>query len=174
VAARVAEGAFREDLYYRLFAVEVIVPALRERTEDIVPLALAFLDEVSRRYGKVFTGYSNELLSAFESHAWPGNVRQLRREVERLVALTPEGHHLTLDRCSPELRRGAGAGVIDAGALDLPQRVGELERRLIEEAMSRTGGNKAKAAELLGITRQGLHKKLKRQAAGEAAEAPGR
>ncbi len=164
VSARVADGRLREDLYYRLFAVEVVVPALRERSEDIVPLALALLEEVSRGYGKVFAGYSNELLSAFEAYPWPGNVRQLRREVERLVALTPEGRHLTLDRCSPELRRrGAGEG-LEGGHLDLPVRVAELERRLIDEAMTRTGGNKARAAGLLGITRQGLHKKLKRRA----------
>jgi transcriptional regulator with PAS, ATPase and Fis domain len=162
VARRVAEGAFREDLYYRLFAVEIVVPSLRERGEDIVPLALAFLDEISRRYGKAFPGFSDDLLTAFEVYPWPGNVRQLRREIERLVALTPEGQHLRLDRCSSELRRGSSGRRFDDGNLDIPSRVGTLERRLIDEALGRTGGNKARAAELLGITRQGLHKKLKR------------
>jgi transcriptional regulator with GAF, ATPase, and Fis domain len=161
----VAAGDFREDLYYRLFAVEIRVPPLRERVEDIAPLALAFLDDVCRRFNKTLPGFSNELLSLFERYPWPGNVRQLRREVERLVALTPEGQHLTPDRCSPEIVEQATTAV-SPGAKDLsmPARVRELERAMIREALERSGGNRAKAAEMLGITRQGLHKKLKRYA----------
>ncbi|MCP5152252.1 MAG: sigma 54-interacting transcriptional regulator [Ectothiorhodospiraceae bacterium] len=154
-------GAFREDLYYRLFAVEIVVPPLRERREDIVPLALAFLDAVSLRYGKRVAGFSTELLRLFEAYHWPGNVRQLRREVERLVALTPEGHHLTPAQCSQELV-GAQVGASVAGSLDLPARVEALEIDLIRDALARSGGRRARAADLLGITRQGLHKKLRR------------
>jgi transcriptional regulator with GAF, ATPase, and Fis domain len=159
----VAGGTFREDLYYRLFAVELRIPPLRERVEDIAPLAMAFLDDVCRRFNKALPGYSNDLLSLFERYAWPGNVRQLRREVERLVALTPEGQHLTPDRCSPEIVEQASATVPPgSNDLSLPSRVRELERAMIRDALERTDGNRAKAAELLGITRQGLHKKLKR------------
>jgi len=159
----VATGAFRQDLFYRLFAVEIVVPPLRERREDVAPLALAFLDDVCRRFGKSLAGFSSELLATFEAYHWPGNVRQLRREVERLVALTPAGQHVTPDRCSPELLAGAGDGPArDGGDATLPERVRELEMRLIEQALERTGGNKVQAARLLGITRQGLHKKLGR------------
>jgi len=151
------------------------VPPLRERVEDIAPLAMAFLDDVCRRFNKTLPGFSNELLSLFERYAWPGNVRQLRREVERLVALTPEGQHLTPDRCSPEIVEQASAAVAPgSNDLSLPGRARELERVMIREALERTGGNRAKAAELLGITRQGLHKKLKRYEKESAEAATGR
>ncbi len=114
-------------------------------------------------------GTFREDLSLFERYAWPGNVRQLRREVERLVALTPEGQHLTPDRCSPEIvEQASAAAPPGSNDLSLPSRVRELERVMIRDALERTGGNRAKAAELLGITRQGLHKKLKRYANGNA------
>jgi len=159
-----SRGQFREDLFYRLFSVEIVVPPLRERREDIVPLTLAFLNDVCRRFDKPLPGLSSDLLALFESYHWPGNVRQLRREVERLVALTPEGKALTPAQCSAEIRNGAsGFTATDADDLCLPRRVGELERHLIERALDRSRGNKLKAAQLLGITRQGLHKKLKRQ-----------
>jgi transcriptional regulator with GAF, ATPase, and Fis domain len=165
----VASGAFREDLYYRLFAVEIRVPPLRERVEDIAPLALAFFDEVCRRYNKTVSGFSNDLLTLFERFSWPGNVRQLRREIERLVALTPEGQHLTPDRCSPEVLASLDAPrAQEANDLSLPNRVRDLELKLIDDALERTGGNRVRAAELLGITRQGLHKKLKRYAEANA------
>ena len=163
----VATGEFREDLYYRLFAVEIVVPPLRERREDIAALALAFLDEVCRRYGKTLPGFSNDLLSVFEAYRWPGNVRQLRREVERLVALTPQGQHLTLERCSPEIRDRSRSAVRPlSNDLSLPGRVKALEIDLIDRALLQSSGNKARAAQLLGITRQGLHKKLKRYSVG--------
>jgi transcriptional regulator with GAF, ATPase, and Fis domain len=158
--AAVARGAFREDLFYRLFAVEVRVPPLRERPEDVVPLARAFLRDTSRRFGKAVAGFSPPVVAAFERHPWPGNVRQLKREVERLVALTPAGETVPLELCSDELR-GAAAGA-GGGGLNLPARVQALEVSLIHEALRTSRGQRAQAARLLGITRQGLHKKLKR------------
>ncbi len=165
LADRVSAGEFREDLYYRLFAVEIVVPPLRERRDDIAPLAFAFLEEVCRRYQKSVHGLSGELVALFESYDWPGNVRQLRREIERLVALTPAGQQLTPERCGEELRALAGAGAASVAAgntLDLPARVRALEIDLIGHALECTDGHKGHAAELLGITRQGLHKKLRR------------
>ena len=161
---RVASGEFREDLYYRLFSVEITVPPLRERREDIAPLLMAFLDDVCARYGRAVPAVPQSLLTLFEHYAWPGNVRQLRREVERLVALTTEGQPLSPERCSTELR-GSVASLppsVDTRDLRLPNRVQELEVALIRRALEQTGGNKLRAAELLAITRQGLHKKLKR------------
>ena len=164
----VQQGAFREDLFYRLFAVEIGVPALRERREDIAPLAMAFLEDVCRRFSKTVAGFSNELLTLFERYEWPGNVRQLRHEIERLVALTPEGERLTPARCSSELLdRSLTAPVNDSGDLCLPDRVEQLEVRLIARALEEAGGGKGQAARLLGITRQGLYKKLKRYGMGE-------
>ena len=141
------------------------MPPLRERVEDIAPLTLAFFDEVCRRYNKTLSGFSNDLLTLFERFSWPGNVRQLRREVERLVALTPAGQHLTPDRCSPEVLASVDAPrVPEVNDLSLPNRVRDLELKLIHDALERTGGNRVRASKLLGITRQGLHKKLKRYA----------
>ncbi len=159
----VAREKFRQDLFYRLFAVEIVIPPLRDRREDIAPLTIGFVDDVCRRFGKQLGGVSRELLALFEAYAWPGNVRQLRREVERLVALTPESQALGPERCSPELAADASRGPIDPDqALSLPVRVHALETQLIGLALARTHGNKGRAARLLGITRQGLYKKLKR------------
>jgi transcriptional regulator with GAF, ATPase, and Fis domain len=159
------ENRFREDLFFRLFSVEIRLPPLHQRKEDIVPLALAFLEEVSRRFDKKITGFSPELLNLFEDYSWPGNVRQLRSEVERLVALTPEGTVMGPEKCSRELlsatpiqsRREEGPR-----SLSIPDQVKSLEIRLIEKALTDSDGNRVKAAEALGITRQGLHKKMKR------------
>jgi len=159
------ENRFREDLFFRLFSVEIHLPPLHNRKEDIVPLALAFLEEISRRFKKKIAGFSPELLNLFEDYSWPGNVRQLRSEVERLVALTPEGTVIGPEKCSRELlsitplpsrREGVPSG------LSIPDQVKSLEIRLIERALADSNGNRVKAAEALGITRQGLHKKMKR------------
>ena len=157
-------GQFRQDLFYRLFAVEIVVPPLRERAEDIAPLAAVFLEDVCRQYAKEIPGFSEELITLFERYSWPGNVRQLRREIERLVALTPSGELLAAERCSPEIiaSNTVASPVIPEDRLHLPSQVQRLEIQLIERALSCVDGNKGKAARLLGITRQGLHKKLKR------------
>lgn len=158
----IAEGRFREDLFFRLFSVEIELPPLRERQEDIRTMALAFLDRVSERFKKRTAGFSPEVLNLFDEYPWPGNVRQLIREVEHLVALTPENEHITIDRCSRELRGFACTPAEKDCGLSLPGRVRSLEIRLIQEALRQAKGNKHNAAELLGITRQGLHKKLNR------------
>lgn len=164
----VAKGAFREDLFYRLFAVEVVVPPLRERREDIIPMVVRFVEDVCQRFDRESAPIASELLAVFENYDWPGNVRQLIREVERLVALTPVGEPLMPGRCSPELLRDAGTVSepvqLQAASLHLPEQVQGLEIRLIRSALERHDGNKLRAAQALGITRQGLHKKLKRYA----------
>jgi len=159
------EGRFREDLFFRLFSVEIHLPPLRDRKEDIVPLALAFLEEISRRFNKKVAGFSPELLNLFEDFSWPGNVRQLRSEVERLVALTPEGTVIGPEKCSRELLAATpvqARKVKSSGSLSIPDQVMSLEVELIEKALAESNGNRVKAAEALGITRQGLHKKMKR------------
>ncbi|MGW8288399.1 MAG: sigma 54-interacting transcriptional regulator [Desulfobulbales bacterium] len=159
------EGRFREDLFFRLFSVEIHLPPLRDRREDIVPLALSFLEEISRRFNKKVASFTQELINLFEDFSWPGNVRQLRSEVERLVALTPEGSAIGPEKCSRELlavTQEPGRKVKPLGSLSIPDQVKALEVDLIEKALTESNGNRVKAAEALGITRQGLHKKMKR------------
>ncbi len=158
-------GRFREDLFFRIFSVELHVPPLRERQEDIPLLAIAFLEKISKRFKKKVAGFSPDVLHIFEDYNWPGNVRQLQSEVERLVALTPEGELILPDKCSRALlssvtRREEGEGLVDV--YSIPEQVKALEVRLINKALRKTHGNRLRAAELLGITRQGLHKKIKR------------
>ena len=164
----VAEGRFREDLFHRLFAVEILIPSLRERVEDIAPLTTNFLAEITQRFGKRIQPFPAAVTALFERYPWPGNVRQLRREVERLVALTPDGGAPTVELCSGEMQRfleqgeGEPMKVAEGDGGNLPEQVEALERRLIRQALEETGGNKLRAAERLGITRQGLHKKINR------------
>jgi len=156
-------GKFREDLYFRLFSVEISLPSLRERKDDIIPLTMSFLEDVCHKFKKNVDGIAPEVLQIFEQFDWPGNIRQLRREIERLVALTPQGEKITMDKCSNDLASPhlSAISIPDSPfAKSLPDHVKELEIHLIKEALCISKGSKSKTAELLGITRQGLHKKL--------------
>jgi DNA-binding NtrC family response regulator len=157
---------FREDLFFRLFSVEIHIPPLRERKEDIAPLAFVFLEDTCKRFEKKVAGFSSDVINLFEAYVWPGNVRQLRREVERMVVLTPANAKMMPDACSPDVLKAANdANPCDAPpslAFPLPDQVKELEIHLIQKALEETSGNRSRAADLLGITRQGLHKKMKR------------
>jgi DNA-binding NtrC family response regulator len=171
--AEVKSKRFRKDLFYRIFSVEIKLPPLRDRREDIVPLAFFFLKKVNRRFDKKVAGFAPDVLRFFEEYAWPGNVRQLLHEIERLVALTPEGEEILLKDCSQELldarsRPWPHRGDELAGAT-LSERVKKLEIACIHEALSRTGGKKLPAAKLLGITRVGLDNKIKRYGIDPAA-----
>ncbi len=162
-----AQGRFREDLFFRLFSVEIILPPLRDRKEDILPLSLHFLKLTNERFGKDIPGFSSEVLNLFESYGWPGNVRQLQKEIERLVALTEDGQFIQSDQLSRDLhslyssQKNNDDEPAD-GYLALPEQIRRLEIILIKKAMRRTNGNKTSAAKLLAITRQGLDKKIKR------------
>jgi transcriptional regulator with GAF, ATPase, and Fis domain len=162
----VANGLFREDLFYRIFSVDIYIPPLRERREDIVPLAMFFIHNISESFKKKTGGFSPEALNFFEEYSWPGNVRQLLHEVERLVALTPEGEPVSLIHCSQELQNWRNKRTIinlkNTSALSLSEKVKELEIRCINDALLETRGNKLQASKLLGITRPGLDKKIKR------------
>jgi DNA-binding NtrC family response regulator len=166
IREEVASGRFREDLFYRLFSVEIHIPPLRERREDIVPLAIFFINKVSKRFKKKIAGFSPGVLNFFEEYPWPGNVRELLREVERLVTLTPEGHQITLKHCSQELQNWRNSRSITAlqkqPDRSLPDKIKEVEITCIKDALRETGGNKLQASKLLGISRHGLDKKIKR------------
>ncbi|MBF0097614.1 MAG: sigma-54-dependent Fis family transcriptional regulator [Magnetococcales bacterium] len=160
----VKKGRFREDLFFRLFAVDLTLPPLRERPLDILPLAMMFLDEVSTRFNKKVLGYSPEVLARFEGYGWPGNVRQLEHEVERLVALTPDNEIISAQYCSlPAQGHGQEQALQEnlPDSFSLPTQRERLEIRLIRAALNKTQGNKLQAAQLLDITRQSLHNKLR-------------
>jgi DNA-binding NtrC family response regulator/tetratricopeptide (TPR) repeat protein len=162
---RVAEGTFREDLFYRLAVIRIHMPPLRERREEIPHLSTFFLRESSDRLGKPGLRLSQETLDLFDAFPWPGNVRQLRNEVQRAVALAPSGGLITPDMLSPVL-----AGSLDETAASpgrgrrttLAAAVEKLERELIERALERSGGNISETARSLGLTRRGLYLKMER------------
>ncbi|MEO5377024.1 MAG: sigma-54-dependent Fis family transcriptional regulator [Magnetococcus sp. DMHC-6] len=158
----VEQGRFREDLFFRLFAVDIVLPPLRERKEDIIPLALMFLEQTNIRFKKKVAGFSATTLDMFERFSWPGNVRQLLHEVERLVALTADGEIISADNCSSKLHELEEEKTkFTPDTLSLPIQRKNLEVQLIQQALLQTGGNKIKAASLLEITRQSLHNKIR-------------
>jgi DNA-binding NtrC family response regulator len=149
--AEVAAGRFREDLLFRLNTIEIRLPPLRDRREDLRPLAEHFLRRYAARYRKPLAGFEPEALEALEGHAWPGNVRELDHALER-AALMTQGH---LVRAADLGLRGAG-GV--ARLEDLP--LEEVERVLIRKALERHGGNVSQAASALGLSRSALYRRL--------------
>lgn len=162
---RVAEGKFREDLFYRLSVIHIHVPPLRERREEIPHLASYFLREACDRLGKPDLRLSPATLELFDTYPWPGNVRQLRNEIQRAVALTPPGGSIEPEHLSRQLAGdpGAARGVpVALTTLPLARAVERLERDMIRAALDRTGGNISQTARLLGLTRRGLYLKLRR------------
>ncbi|MEN8190478.1 MAG: sigma-54-dependent Fis family transcriptional regulator, partial [Thermodesulfobacteriota bacterium] len=106
LADEVKKGNFREDLYFRLFSIEIAIPPLRDRQDDILPLAMSFLKRTNKQFDKKVAGFSSEVLQIYEKYSWPGNVRQLLKEVERGVVLTEDGAMIGAEACSAELLTG--------------------------------------------------------------------
>ena len=167
---RVAEGKFREDLYYRLSVIRIHVPPLRQRREEIPHLTTFFLREASDRLGKPDMQLSAEVLDLFAQYFWPGNVRQLRNEIQRAVAMAPAGGVIGPDHLSADLTAAAvpssqstsTSRVSLRGGQTLASVVDEIERDLIREMMTRHRGNISETARALGLTRRGLYLKLRR------------
>jgi DNA-binding NtrC family response regulator/tetratricopeptide (TPR) repeat protein len=166
---RVAEGKFREDLYYRLSVIRIHVPPLRQRREEIPHLSTFFLREASERLGKPDMQLGSDVLDLFAQYWWPGNVRQLKNELQRAVAMAPAGgtigpEHLSADlTATPPTTVSAGTSrVALRGGQTLASVVDEIERDLIREMMSRHRGNISETARALGLTRRGLYLKLRR------------
>jgi Nif-specific regulatory protein len=158
----VAEGRFREDLYYRLKVFPLRVPPLRERRDDVPLLAQYFLARFSTEIGKPAAGFSQQAMELLESYQWPGNVRELQNEVQRLVIQIDTGGFVTPDLLSPRVRQIEG--VVDRvrpAKGTLKEMMDHLERWLLIEALREHGNNKTTTAKALGITREGLHKKLR-------------
>jgi len=166
---RVGEGRFREDLFYRLSVIRLHVPPLRQRREEIPHLSSFFLREACEELAKPDVELSSAVLDLFAQHMWPGNVRQLRNEIRRAVAMSVPGAAVTPDLLSPELARldtespspGGGAARTTA-TTTLAAAVDQLERDLIRTALDRSDGNISGTARQLGLTRRGLYLKLRR------------
>ncbi|MCU0584530.1 MAG: sigma-54 dependent transcriptional regulator [Desulfobacterales bacterium] len=167
LSEEVQKGNFREDLFYRLYVIPMILPSLRERTQDIPLLAAYFLQESNRRNHREVKGLNEDALSALMAHAWPGNVRELKNLVERLVVLKGSGA-ITRRDLPPELRHGVRA--VDAPVtlqlseegICLTSAVTEFERSLILQSLEKTQWVKNKAAKLLHLNRTTLVEKIKR------------
>ena len=155
LAGAVTEGSFREDLLYRLNTVEIHLPPLRERKEDILPLALHFLRREATRYGRTVDGFSREATEALLRHGWPGNVRELEHAMERAVLLA-RGSEISVGDLALRRRDDDSGGSLEELTLD------EAERLLIEKALDRFGGNVSRTADALGLSRSALYRRLQR------------
>ncbi|MFN9369181.1 MAG: sigma 54-interacting transcriptional regulator [Planctomycetia bacterium] len=166
--AAVSAGEFRRDLYFRLKVVEILVPPLRRRPEDIEAIAAHYLERFAAEDGRRVRGFSDDALAALRAHHWPGNIRELRNCVERAVVLAQEEWIGAEDVALSPI---SSAGDTDRGGGGrkekfVPLTIEELERRHIMATLEAVGGNKTKAAAILGIERSTLDRKLARWAGG--------
>jgi DNA-binding NtrC family response regulator/tetratricopeptide (TPR) repeat protein len=158
-------GRFLADLYYRLRVIRIEIPPLRERPEDIPLLVEHFVDHFRRTIPKDVRGFTPDAMARLVAYSWPGNVRDLRHEVERAVALADAGTEIDLGALSPDVH---GAAPHPTLALSPQQSLQEcveaIEKDLVEQALRRTAGNRSHAARLLGLSRRGLLNKIARYA----------
>jgi len=152
--AEVAAGHFREDLLYRLNTFEILIPALRDRREDLPLLAALFLARHAGRYRKPLTGFRPDAMEALLRYAWPGNVRELDHTLERAVLLADGGEIRVADLALSV--PGDAAGRLDQLTLE------EVEKVLIQKALARAGGNVTEAAKGLGLSRSAMYRRLER------------
>ncbi|MCG5054287.1 MAG: sigma-54 dependent transcriptional regulator [Myxococcales bacterium] len=178
--AEIENGTFRQDLYYRLNVIQIRVPPLRERREDVALLAEHFIRKFAAEHGRTITGIEPEALSALLAHNFPGNVRELENLIERAVTLS-SGDRLTKDTLPPLSSAPSpapeGTGFeLPAEGIDLERTVADLERSLILKALERTEGNRTEAARLLGVTFRSLRYRLSKlgiSGSEAAADEPG-
>jgi DNA-binding NtrC family response regulator len=162
LAEMVAARTFRDDLYWRIRGIEVALPRLAERSEDIVVLAQHFLNQASALVpGPERPSLSAAAVRCLETYTWPGNLRELRHEMQRALVLAGGRRVVLAEDLSPALRGPAGTVEVAEGAT-LEQKIEALERSEISRALAEHGGNKSHAAEALGLSRQGLLNKLAR------------
>ena len=160
--AEVKAGRFREDLYYRLNVIRLSVPPLRDRKEDVRPLAEAFVERFARELRRPPLALPARTVSLLEAYAWPGNVRQLRNVMERAAVLAP-GNAVTPEVLPPELLADATAdGAAAAGDLPLKHALAAFRREYVARALARAGGNQTKAAAMLGLQRSFLNRLVHR------------
>lgn len=158
----VRAGRFREDLFYRLNVITVHIPALRERAQDVLVLARHFADIQAREEGCPPVLLTPEAEASLQAHGWPGNVRELKNLIERLTILLP-GRRVLPDDLPPEFHAASGgAGLAAAGQSPIERRLEATERDLVMDALQQVSGHKGRAAELLGISRHALKRRLQR------------
>jgi two-component system NtrC family response regulator len=148
-------GRFREDLFYRISEISILIPPLRDREGDSLLLAHAFLEKFSRQYGKTFKGFTPDACIAIERHAWPGNVREMENCLKRAVIMSEDGRLAAQDL-------GLTVSTEEPMPLNLRHAREAAEREAVSKALARVGGNIAKAAELLGVSRPTLYDLLSR------------
>lgn len=152
----IAEGRFREDLFYRLNVVRIHVPPLRERKDDLPLMISAFVKEFAEENGKVIENIDSKARQALYAYDWPGNVRQLRNCIESAVVMTT-GTVITLDELPPSIRE---MDEVPAITIPVGATMADAEREIILQTLAAQNGNKSKTAEVLGIGRKTLHRKL--------------
>jgi DNA-binding NtrC family response regulator len=175
LARQVAEASFREDLYYRLKVIPLTIPPLRDRPEDILPLARHFLAQFTRDSRKAITAFTPRAEHHMTEYPWPGNVREVRNAIERGVILS-RGPLIHLEDLPVEIAapRAKETRLLARLAPDAePVTLANVERRLIEEALASTEGNQVRAARMLGITRDTLRYRMKKFGLGGAAQEGG-
>ena len=170
----VADGLFRRDLYFRLRVLEIVVPALRKRHEDIPVLADYFLQKFNAETGRKIKGFTPDAGEQLLKYLWPGNVRELKNVIERAVVLC-RGQEIGVEDLL--LTKLATAGDTEAPSLGVvrfqPRSLDDVERRHILDTLNHTGWNKSKTAGILGIERSTLDRKIRRYQLDDAAP-PGR
>ncbi len=168
--AAMQRGEFREDLYYRLGVFEIALPPLRERLDDVLELADAFLAEIGETVGRPAAGISREARDHLLTYGWPGNVRELRNAIERAVILADGGfirsEHLpvTAPRAIAARTDDAPSGPLPAGGVNLEA----IERSLVVRALTPARHNKTRAAKLLGLTRAQLYSRIEKYGLAES------
>jgi Nif-specific regulatory protein len=159
----VAEGLFRRDLYFRLRVLEIVVPALRKRQEDIPLLADYFLEKFNAETGRRIRGFTDEAQDQLLKYLWPGNVRELKNVIERAVVLCRSQEIDTGDLLLTKLATAGDTQVGDlTGGAFVPISLEDVERRHIFATLTHTGWNKSKTASILGIERSTLDRKIHR------------
>jgi DNA-binding NtrC family response regulator len=162
---RLKEGRFREDLFYRLNVIHIHLPSLRDRGEDVLPLAEHFLTRSADRAAKALRGFQESAKKILLAYSWPGNVRELENVVERAVALA-EGDIVTPEDLPPAMRERKNQDRLTS-ALMQGLTLEELERQYIQRVLEAEGGNKTRAAQRLGLDRKTLYRKLEEDAAAD-------
>ena len=170
----VAQGRFREDLYYRLNVIRLRVPPLRERRSEIPTIVNYYINHYSAKFGRKDIHITPQAVDLLMVSDWPGNVRQLCNEIQRTVARAEDGAVISPEQLSPELKRTSSPTAPSAASIasmpasnlqtagTLAEALGEVERRMIADALRRHNGNISRAARELGLTRRGLYLKLER------------
>ncbi|KAA3661123.1 MAG: AAA family ATPase [Calditrichaeota bacterium] len=156
-------GNFREDLFYRIGVLEIQIPPLRQRKNDIALLATHFLNEKEKQIGRSVAGFDPEALNQLQHYDWPGNVRELENEIERIVTLADDGEMIEEHHLSAHIAGNVSSEFEDELVLEnMRNAVDRLEKRMINKALAECNGNKSEVARILGLSRLGLQKKMAR------------